>query len=326
MENWFFPNTLPTFPILSLVGPTASGKTELSLILAQKLRKVEFIYADSMAIYKYLNIGTAKPSSEQRSLFPHHLIDILEPNQIWSSFRFRVEALRCIHECIERHSLPIIVGGTGFYLKNLYQPTIAQGSPANPQLRFVLERFSNPQLFARLKTIDPHRALQIGKNDRKRLIRALEIYHQTGMPPSYFKNLSLKAQKSYHFILIGLEYEREDLKKRITERTQVMIKQGLIQETQEVLSKGFSPSVPALKNFTYMPVVQYLQGYLTVQQMEKQIITGTYQYLKRQSTWFRKAPIHWITTEGKNFDIISDEIINYYFTYFKGGLYYERKK
>ncbi|NLJ48455.1 MAG: tRNA (adenosine(37)-N6)-dimethylallyltransferase MiaA [Candidatus Atribacteria bacterium] len=313
MENWFFPDTTHLKPILCLVGPTASGKTELSIMLAQKFGKSELIYADSMAIYKYLNIGTAKPTKEQRSLIPHHLIDLLEPDQIWSAFRFRVEAFRCIFECFKRHAFPIIVGGTGFYLKSLYQPFVAQGSPSHHRLRLILERYSNSQLFANLVAIDPPRAFQIGKNDRKRLIRALEIYHQTGKPPTTFKKKTPMSRNPFQFILIGLEYEREDLKKRIFERTQSMIKQGLIQETQDILLKGFSPKIPALKNFTYIPVIHYLQGVLTFQQMEKQITIGTFQYLKRQSTWFRKAPVYWISTKGKNFDIISDEIIQYYF-------------
>ncbi|HQK82547.1 MAG TPA: tRNA (adenosine(37)-N6)-dimethylallyltransferase MiaA [Atribacter sp.] len=319
MENWFFPDNLDPMPILCLAGPTASGKTDLSIFLAQKLGKVELIYADSMAIYKYLNIGTAKPSIEQRGLIPHHLIDLLEPDQIWSSFRFRVEAFRCILECLERHSLPIIIGGTGFYLKSLYQPSIPQGSPAHPRLRLLLERYSNPRLFAYLVAIDPPRAFQIGKNDRKRLIRALEIYHQTGKPPTSFKKITSKTRNPFQFILIGLDHKRVDLKRRITERTQLMIKQGLIQETQDILLKGFSPNVPALKNFTYGPVVQCLQGRLTIQQMEKRITIGTFQYLKRQLTWFRKAPVLWISTEGKNFDIISDEIIRIFLTYCIGG-------
>jgi len=319
MENWFFPDASRPIPILCLVGPTASGKTDLSILLAQKLEKVELIYADSMAIYKYLSIGTAKPTIEQRRLIPHHLIDILEPDQIWSSFRFRTEAFRCIRECLERHSRPIIIGGTGFYLKSLYEPSFPQGSPSHPRLRIIFEGYSNPQLFARLAAIDSPRAFQIGKNDRKRLIRALEIYHQTGKPPTFFKKFPSKTKSPFQFILFGLDHKRVDLKSRITERTQHMIKEGLIQEVQDILSKGFSPNVPALKNFTYTPIVQYLQGHLTVQQMEKQITLGTFHYLKRQLTWFRKSPIRWISTEGKNLDIISDEIIHTFLSYFKGG-------
>jgi tRNA dimethylallyltransferase len=130
-----------------------------------------------------------------------------------------------------------------------------------------LERYSNSQLFANLVAIDPPRAFQIGKNDRKRLIRALEIYHQTGKQPTTFKKKTPMSRNPLQFILIGLEYEREDLKKRIFERTQSMIKQGLIQETQDILLKGFSPKIPALKNFTYIPVIHYLQVVLTFQQM-----------------------------------------------------------
>jgi len=319
MENWFFPDTSRPIPILGLVGPTASGKTDLSFLLAQKLEKVELIYADSMAIYKYLSIGTAKPTIEQRRLIPHHLIDILEPDQIWSSFRFRTEAFRCIWECLERHSLPVIIGGTGFYLKSLYEPFVPQGSPSHPRLRLIFEGYSNPQLFARLVAIDPPRASQIGKNDRKRLIRALEIYHQTNKPPTFFKKFPSKAKIPFQFIFFGLDYKKVDLKRRIIERTQYMIKEGLIQEVQDILSKGFSLNVPALNNFTYGPVVQYLQGGITIQQMEKLITIGTFQYLKRQFTWFRKAPIRWISIEGKNPDIISDEIIHTFLSYFKGG-------
>jgi len=316
MEKWGRPVPIP---ILGLVGPTASGKTELSLSIAHKLGQTEILYADSMAIYKYLDIGTAKPTLEQRMLVPHHLIDLLEPTERWSSHSFRTEAMRIFADLSARHSIPLIVGGTGFYLKSLYQPAVAQGSPINQRLRLVLDRMANCQLFARVNDIDPPRARKIGKNDRKRLIRALEIYHQTGIPPSAFEKKSIGHHPSYRFILVGLSLSRDDLKKRISERTGKMLTDGLIQETQRLIDKGFSYDIPAFKNFTYQPVVQYLQGQITMNKLEELITTGTNQYLKRQQTWFRKAPIHWVTSEGKSHDSISDEIIGWYYKMTSGG-------
>jgi tRNA dimethylallyltransferase len=307
-------------PIICLVGPTASGKTELSLHIAQKLGNIEIIYADSMTLYKYLNIGTAKPTTEQRALIPHHLIDILEPTERWSSFRFRAEAIACMTAIRERKNLPMVVGGTGFYVKSLYQPLIAKGSPANANLRRVLERLTNLQLYARLQAIDPPRARHIGKNDRKRLVRALEIYIQTGIPPTSFEKSSQFAQSQHsQYILIGIFMNRSELKKRIHERTNKMFAEGLIQETQQLLDKGYPADVPALNNFTYRPIIQYIQGKISFSEARQRIITSTGQYLKRQDTWFRKVPVHWISTEGKNNDIICDEIIDWYLKMKSGG-------
>ncbi len=167
----------------AIVGPTATGKTDLSLALAERLGKVELIYADSLAVYKYLDIGTDKPPLSFRERVPHHLVDFLIPVSGGVLFSLEKEAIYLHREVLERENLPVVVGGTAFYLRALYRSFLFEGAPAESNIRLILERLSTEKLYALLRSIDPRRAQKIGKYDRKRLIRALEIFWKTGRPP-----------------------------------------------------------------------------------------------------------------------------------------------
>ncbi|MCX6088944.1 MAG: tRNA (adenosine(37)-N6)-dimethylallyltransferase MiaA [Atribacterota bacterium] len=292
-----------------LVGPTASGKTELSLTLAKVIGRVEIIYADSLAVYRYLDIGTAKPTLEQRREVPHHFVDFLDPKQKWSAYRFRTEVLRCLSDLSARQRTPLVVGGTGFYLKSLYQPLMARGCPADWRIRLILEKRPSSFLYAYLKRIDPSRAEHIGKTDRHRLMRAVEIYIQTGKPPTCFEKQSVPVSPSSpSFLLIGLSLERSLLKKRVEERTRLMFARGLVPEVRHLLHSGYEETDPAFQNFTYRTVCAHLRGHMTEEEACEMIIQETNRYIKRQETWFRKAPVHWISIENKSPVRILNEI------------------
>jgi len=283
-------------PWICIVGPTASGKTELSLHIAEKLGKIELIYADSMAVYKYLDLGTAKPAPEERIKVPHHLIDFLEPDERWSAFDFKRRASALYEEIISRGKVPIVVGGTPFYLSVLKEMSLPYVAP-NPRIRAVLERMSSPQLFALLQEIDPQRAQKIGKNDRKRLIRALEIFIITGKASSSF--LKRKREKdTKNLVMVGIKLDKETIKKRIRKRIEKMFAQGLVEETLRVLNMGYSPDAPALNNFTYKPIVELLQGKISEKEAFEKVEKGTLSLLKRQLTWFRKEPILWLERDA----------------------------
>ncbi len=278
------------------MGPTASGKTELSLHIAEKLGKIELIYADSMAVYKYLDLGTAKPAPEERIKVPHHLIDFLEPDERWSAFDFKRRASALYKEIISRGKVPIVVGGTPFYLSVLKEMSLPYVAP-NPRIRAILERMSSPQLFALLREIDPQRAQKIGKNDRKRLIRALEIFIITGKAPSSFLKRE-REKDTKNLVMVGIKLDKETIKKRIRKRIEKMFVQGLVEETLRVLNMGYSPDAPALNNFTYKPIVELLQGKISEKEAFEKVEKGTLSLLKRQLTWFRKEPILWLERDA----------------------------
>lgn len=282
--------------VLCLVGPTASGKTAVSLALSELLGNVEIISADSLAVYKYLDVGTAKPSREVRARIPHHLVDFLEPSKQWSAYDFRREAQRLFGEISSRRNTPVVVGGTAFYLHVLFQGIPFSGAPRSKRLRLVLERMRTEKLFALLKSIDPYRAEKVGKNDRKRLIRALEIFFLTHHPPSE-KRGAFQERENLRYLLLGISWDREELEKRVRERVEGMFRQGIVEEVRHLFSLGYRMPLPALENFTYRPVVALLEGRLSLEEAKEEIIKGTLLFVKRQMNWFRKMPILWCNPE-----------------------------
>ncbi|BER92004.1 tRNA (adenosine(37)-N6)-dimethylallyltransferase MiaA [Atrimonas thermophila] len=297
-------------PWICIVGPTASGKTELSLRIAERLEKIELIYADSMAVYKYLDVGTAKPEPEERAKVPHHLIDFLEPDKKWSAFDFQKSASALHREILSRGRIPVVVGGTPFYLSTLKNEASLPHVAPDSRIRVILDQMSAPHLFALLREVDPQRAQKIGKTDKKRLMRALEIFITTGRVPSSF----LKRRKrgsGKQLMMVGIKLDKNIVKKRIRERIEKMFSEGLVEETHRVLSMGYPPEAPALNNFTYRPVVALLQGKINTREAFQKIEEGTLSLLKRQLTWFRKEPILWLE---------KDEALAYLVEYLKNIL------
>lgn len=304
--------------VLCILGPTAGGKTALSLYLAERLGRVEIVSADALAVYRYLDIGTAKPSKEARERIPHHLIDFLDPRERWSAYDFRKEALRLSQDILQRDCLPVVVGGTAFYLHVLLHGIPFQGAPRNPRLRLVLERMRNEQLFALLASVDSYRAKRIGKNDRKRLIRALEIFFLTRRPPSERIKV-FREPHSLQYLLVGISRNREELRRRIQERVEVMFHQGLVEEVQHLFALGYRLPLPALENFTYRPVVELLEGRLSEEEAKREIVRGTLVFVKRQMNWFRKMPVFWFSPEEGNLLELSEKMYHFIQAYLGEG-------
>ncbi|MCX7667520.1 MAG: tRNA (adenosine(37)-N6)-dimethylallyltransferase MiaA [Atribacterota bacterium] len=294
--------------LICLVGPTRSGKTDLSFILAEKLKKVELIYADSLAVYKYLDVGTDKPSLEYRKMVPHHLIDFLDPRERWSAFDFKREVVRLFFDMTDRQVLPIVTGGTAFYLYALWQTPFYEGVPSDWRMRIWVSRLRNEQIFALLKDVDPARARKIGKNDRQRLIRAWEIVFKTGHLPSEKKRGS---QGFFVPLLFGIYWEKETLKRRIAERVEEMFRRGIVEEVEGLFARGYAFPIPALDNFTYLPVVQFLRGEISLEEAKERIKKGTFLFAKRQMNWFKKWPVVWFSGENMSQEAIAGTICQF---------------
>jgi tRNA dimethylallyltransferase len=285
-------------PIPIIVGPTAVGKTDLSLALARELG-AEIVGADSRQIYRYLDIGTAKPTAAQRRLVRHHLIDLVDPDAPLNAARFAQLAWGCIRDIEARRRQPLVVGGSGLYVRALTDGLFA-GPGADPQVRARLEAEARElgvqALHRRLQEVDPRAANRIHPHDRVRLIRALEVYTLTGTPISQWQRQWRPSAPSPAFVLIGLRRERDDLRRRIAARTAAMLQQGLVAEVEGILARGFSPGLPVLQSVGYGEIIAYLGGAYDLPRARDLIERRTWRLAKRQMTWFRHiAGVQWLT-------------------------------
>lgn len=272
--------------VIAIVGPTASGKTKLAIEMAQKL-DTEIISADSRLVYKGFDIGTAKPTKEEQLLVKHHMIDVVEPEYDFSVADFADGASKVISELHAKNKVPIVVGGTGLYFRILLENYDMPRVEANPQLRAELENLSNEELFEKLSNIDKISAEKIHQNNRVRVIRALEVSLTTGKPFSSIKGVK---ENKYDVEWVFPEIEsREILYNRINMRVDIMIKDGLVDETKNLLSKH-----GRIKNLVntigYQEIIEYLDGNLSIDNAIEQIKQNTRRYAKRQLTWFRRNP------------------------------------
>ncbi|MEO2083167.1 MAG: tRNA (adenosine(37)-N6)-dimethylallyltransferase MiaA [Desulfurobacteriaceae bacterium] len=271
------------FPLIVITGPTATGKTDFSIKLAREIGG-EIISADSMQVYKGLDIGTDKVSKDIRKEIPHYLIDIVEPNQRFSVADFVREAEKAIEKIKERKKFPIVVGGTGFYIKALLYG-LPQTPPADETLREELSKLSDEELFRKVEKISPEYARKVGETDRKRLIRALEVYRLTGKPITAF---GFPESPRYDFFGYFLYRNRPELYRRIEDRVDSQIKRGLIRETEWLLS--FGKNTTALQALGYKEMIPYLEGRVSLEESAKLLKRRTKEFAKRQFTWFRKEP------------------------------------
>lgn len=272
--------------VIAIVGPTASGKTKLAIEMAQKL-DTEIISADSRLVYKGFDIGTAKPTKEEQLLVKHHMIDVVEPEYDFSVADFADGAGKVISELHAKNKVPIVVGGTGLYFRILLENYDMPRVEANPQLRAELENLSNEELFEKLSNIDKISAEKIHQNNRVRVIRALEVSLTTGKPFSLIKGVK---ENKYDVEWVFPEIEsRENLYNRINMRVDIMIKDGLVDETKNLLSRH-----GRIKNLVntigYQEIIEYLDGNLSIDNAIEQIKQNTRRYAKRQLTWFRRNP------------------------------------
>ncbi len=283
--------------ILTILGPTASGKTKVSLEIADIIRG-EIISADSRQIYRFMDIGTAKPGLEERKKIPHHLIDIVNPDEYFSAADYSTKAREAIKNILGRGKEPIVVGGSGLYLRALFKG-IFKGPGKDEEVRSKLkeraEKFGIDSLYEKLEKKDPEAAKKIGPHNLVRIIRALEVYELTGKKISELQKKGEYPPEEYNYIKIGLELEREHLYQRIDQRVEQMIKAGLVAEVKSLKEKGYDLRFAPLRTFGYKEIFHYLDGKMSLDEATQNIKLETRHYAKRQITWFKKEEgIFWI--------------------------------
>ncbi|RKQ63545.1 tRNA dimethylallyltransferase [Thermovibrio guaymasensis] len=269
-------------PVIVITGPTATGKTDFSIKLAREIGG-EVISADSMQVYKGLDVGTDKVSKEIRKEIPHYLIDVVEPTEKFSVADFVREADRAIEKIRRKGKYPIVVGGTGFYIKSLLFG-LPQTPPSDERLREELKKLSDEELFSEVKKISPEYAEKVGSKDRKRLIRALEVYNLTGKPITEFKPWGDKPR--YRFLGYFLYRNRPDLYRRIEDRVESQVRRGLVDEAKWLLSLG--EDLTALQALGYKEMAGYIEGKMSLEEAKRLLKRRTKEFAKRQFTWFRK--------------------------------------
>lgn len=299
--------------VIVICGPTASGKTGLSIELAKKIDG-EIVSCDSMQIYKDMTIGTAKPTPEEMQGIPHYLIDFVSPDMRYSVADFQKDAEAAIEEILAKNKVPIVVGGTGLYVDSLIYhiqyPEIEIDLTYRKQLEEMIGKQGLEVAYQKAKEIDPEAADKISSNDKKRIMRILEIYHQTGKTKTEMELESRKVEPPYDYLVYAINMDRDKLYDRINQRVDIMIEQGLIEEVQLLLQK-YKHFPTAMQGLGYKEVVYYLQGNMTKEEMIEKLKMETRRYAKRQLTWFRKnKEIKWIDgllPKEKNIQMILED-------------------
>ncbi|HJV34669.1 tRNA (adenosine(37)-N6)-dimethylallyltransferase MiaA [Geomonas sp.] len=283
----------PKTKLLVIVGPTASGKSELALRLAEEIDG-EIVNADSMQVYRGMDIGTAKPSAEERARVPHHLLDIVSPDRNFSASDFRLAAAAAIADIAGRGKKAIVVGGTGLYIRALLEGLVDSPN-GDPELRRQFQDLPGEELLRRLSELDPETASRLHVNDRVRLIRALEVYSQTGRPISSFRSEHAFSGSYYQALKIGMKVERQELYRRIEHRVDRMVESGLVEEVERLLAKGYDREAKAMRSIGYKEIAASLAGEMTLPEAVSLIKRDTRRYAKRQMTWFGKEnEIYWL--------------------------------
>lgn len=277
-------------PLLCIVGPTAVGKTEIAIEVARQL-KGEIISADSVQVYRYMNIGTAKPTIKERRGVPHYLIDIVDPDVNFTVYDYQRLAQKYINEVYSKGRLPILTGGTGLYIKAVVDGYTFCSGKADPELRRRLEEElqlkGKEELFCFLKRIDPLAARRIHPNDSRRIIRALEFYYMTGEPISIQWEQTKKNKNNYNIIMIGITMEKKHLYEKINKRVDLMLEKGLLEEVKGLLAKGYQSHLKSLQSLGYFHLINFLKGIWDWETAVSTFKRDTRRYAKRQLTWFR---------------------------------------
>lgn len=300
--------------VVVICGPTASGKTALSIELAKTING-EIVSSDSMQIYKDMNIGTAKPTIEEMQGIKHYLIDVVSPDIRYSVAEYKKDAEKAIKEILEKGKTPIVVGGTGLYVDSLIYGIEYQDIKLDEQYRKELEELAEKEgleyLYKKAQEIDPKAIKKISVNDKKRITRILEIYHSTGKTKTEQEIESRKNEVQYDYKVFAINMERELLYERINKRVDFMIEQGLVQEVKDLV-KNYIQLPTAMQGLGYKEVVEFLKGAITEQEMIEKIKMETRRYAKRQLTWFRKNKntiwIDGLNNREDNIRIIQEEM------------------
>ncbi len=301
-------------PLLAIVGPTATGKTAVGVQLALKL-KGEVVSADSMLVYQGMDIGTAKPTKDEMQGVPHHMIDIVKPDEDYSVARYQKEAEQVIASLHQKNKLPILVGGTGLYIRAVIDEYDFAAPGEDGELRKTLYQQAqlkgNEWLHSKLAEVDPPAAEKIHPNNVRRVIRALEVYKLTGRRISSMQRASYRTNAKYQLAIFGLTMQRNLLYRRIEQRVDQMIAAGLVEEVKSLLDKGIKRSMTAMQGLGYKEIAAYLAGEISLEEAIELIKRDTRRFAKRQITWFKRDPrIHWLDVHNyDNITKLSEEII-----------------
>lgn len=293
----------PEAPLLiAIAGPTASGKSALAVQAAQRLGG-EIINCDSLQLYRDLQIGTGKPTARETGSVPHHLYDFLEPDQFYSAGRYMVEARKACRLVRDRGKIPFVVGGTGLYLRALLKGVFdgpARCETVRDRLKKMAQRYGQPRLLRLLAWKDPETARKIGAGDRRRLIRALEVYFLTGNPISLLQKRRIPLA-GYRILKIGLNLSRSLLYQRIDSRVREMFRSGLLDEVDRLFRKGYDERCKAFEALGYRYAAQALRGEMKLEEAVELTSRDTRRYAKRQMTWFRQEDgMRWIQSPGES--------------------------
>lgn len=300
-------------PLIVIAGPTASGKTNLSITLSHRV-KGEVVAMDSMQIYRYMDIGTAKPSMSERENIPHHMLDVADPKDAYSVAEYAKQAKNCISDVHQRGKIPILTGGTGLYLKALTTSLELGGTQGDPIIRERLTAIAQQEnggeaLHEMLAKVDPVSANRLHRNDIRRIIRALEVYELTGKPISC-QQPSEQPECPYSLCVLGLFLERETLYKRIDDRVDAMMNMGLSQEVEGLLHMGVPPEAQSMQGLGYKELIPVVKDRQPLHQAVEAVKLGTHHYAKRQMTWFRRTEgILWLDAQAKGLmDVAMEQI------------------
>lgn len=300
--------------LIILLGPTGVGKTDISTKLAQKMSDIEIISADSMQIYKYMDIGTAKPNKNILKAIKHHMIDIVDPSENFDVIQYSKLATNIILGVFKRGKIPILAGGSGLYISSIINPLFT-GPAKNIEYREILEGeakiHGKKYLYDKLSRIDPISASKIKSNDLRRIIRALEVYKSTGKTISYLQKKAFNENPKFKYHIIGLKRDRKNLYQRINLRVDKMIKDGFIEEVKMLREMGYKEDLNSMQGLGYKQINKYLDGEYEKETAINLIKRDTRRYAKRQMTWFnhKTKNIEWINLDKYNENEATSKII-----------------
>ena len=307
------PETPKNIPLIVILGPTAVGKTELSIQLAERLGG-EIVSADSRLFYRGMDIGTAKPTPAERARIPHRLIDVAAPDEVWNLAFYLQEAKKVIREIRQRGKLPFLVGGTGQYIQALVEGWRIPSVEPEPALRGALRAWAEdigPEgLRARLAVLDPDAAADIDGPNTRRMIRALEVIFRSGEAFSAQKG---KGPTPYRVFRLGLTRPRQELYERVDLRIQNMLEAGFVEEVKSLLAQGYSPNLPPLSAIGYRQIIHYLNNALTLEEATRQMKSKTRKFVRRQANWFQAndPKIRWFRVSEDTLTKTEEEIKNF---------------
>ena len=309
MQDRYAANRRGLLPVVGIVGPTSAGKTALAVQVGLRV-SAEVVSADSRQVYRYMDIGTAKPSLQDRSSIPHHLLDIVDPDQEYNLALFLRHSTEAIQDIQRRSKLPLLVGGTGQYIWSLVEGWQVPKVPPNPELRRHLERKARlhgaPTLHHELAGLDPAAADRIDGRNLRRVIRALELYYSS---PDQDRGPPRKVPPPYVVKVLGLTLDRPARDRRINERVEAMIELGWSDEVRMLLEKGYTPELPSLSSLGYPELIRHFRNELSLKAAVEEIKRRTRKFSRRQYAWFQlsDARIQWHNPMG-NIDLVEEEV------------------